>query len=60
MRRDVMDIDEMVRNKAKPSDERMVMGSGSDREGFRMKGSDIGLHYALVQQLPSDMELISD
>jgi hypothetical protein len=25
-----------------------------------MKGSDIGLHYALVQQLPSDMELISD
>ncbi|XP_048765443.2 uncharacterized protein LOC125673123 [Ostrea edulis] len=41
MRRDVTDIHEMVTNKAKTSNEYTVMLSGSDREGFRMKGSDV-------------------
>jgi hypothetical protein len=45
MRRDVVDIQEMVTNKGKRSDERMVMRSGSYREGFRMKGSDRDVMY---------------
>ncbi|XP_056014609.1 uncharacterized protein LOC125673327 [Ostrea edulis] len=45
MRRDVIDITEMVRNKARTSHQIMVMLSGSSREGFRMKGSDRDYMY---------------
>ncbi|XP_056016444.1 uncharacterized protein LOC130053352 [Ostrea edulis] len=41
MRRDVTDINEMVINKATKSHMNMRMWSGSYREGFRMKGSDV-------------------
>jgi hypothetical protein len=40
MRRDVVDIMEMVMNKGATSKQSIVMDSGSYREGFRMKGSD--------------------
>jgi hypothetical protein len=45
MRRDVVDIREMVTNKSRTSDARMVMLSGSRREGFRMKTSDRDYMY---------------
>ncbi|XP_056016241.1 uncharacterized protein LOC125674609 isoform X2 [Ostrea edulis] len=45
MRRDVVGINEMVRNKAIKSSQNMTLLSGSDREGFRMKGSDIDFMY---------------
>ncbi|XP_048769187.2 uncharacterized protein LOC125675502 [Ostrea edulis] len=45
VRRDVADICDMVRNQARTSNEIMEMRSGSDREGFRMKGSDIDTMY---------------
>jgi hypothetical protein len=41
MRRDVVYIYEMVGNKGRTSNVNIVMWSGSDREGFRMKGSDL-------------------
>jgi hypothetical protein len=41
MRRDVTDITEMLRNKASTSTQQIRMLSGSNREGFRMKGSDV-------------------
>jgi hypothetical protein len=40
-RRNVIDTCEMVRNKAASSDQNTMMTSGSDRKGFRMKGSDM-------------------
>ncbi|XP_056016964.1 uncharacterized protein LOC125676313 [Ostrea edulis] len=40
MRRDVADIYEMISNKANKSTHGIMMYSGSQREGFRMKGSD--------------------
>ncbi|XP_056016573.1 uncharacterized protein LOC125675336 [Ostrea edulis] len=40
MRRDLIDIAEMVRNKVMTSNQGIMMSSGSHREGFRMKGSD--------------------
>ncbi|XP_062572649.1 uncharacterized protein LOC134234589 [Saccostrea cucullata] len=40
MRRDVMDINEMVNNHIFTSEEGSTMVSGSEREGFRLKGSD--------------------
>ncbi|XP_056016635.1 uncharacterized protein LOC130053422 [Ostrea edulis] len=45
MRRDVIDIMEMVTNKARTSNQNTVMMSGSRREGFRMKGSDVDFMY---------------
>ncbi|XP_061166182.1 uncharacterized protein LOC133175076 [Saccostrea echinata] len=45
MRRDVMDTSEMMRNQVKISDENRVMLSGSQREGFRLKGSDMDLMF---------------
>ncbi|XP_056016639.1 uncharacterized protein LOC130053423 [Ostrea edulis] len=47
MRRDVTDIDEMVWNRVTRSNQNMMMLSGSRREGFRMKGSDIDIMYWL-------------
>ncbi|XP_062601822.1 uncharacterized protein LOC134263484 [Saccostrea cucullata] len=41
MRRDVVDIRDMVGNQMKTSDEESRMWSGSYKEGFRLKGSDI-------------------
>ncbi|XP_056016735.1 uncharacterized protein LOC125677234 [Ostrea edulis] len=41
IRRDVVDIEEIVRNKVRTSNQNMMMASGSHREGFRMKGSDV-------------------
>ncbi|XP_056016615.1 uncharacterized protein LOC125673122 [Ostrea edulis] len=40
VRRDVIDTMEMVTNKVRTSNENTVMLSGSQKEGFRMKGSD--------------------
>ncbi|XP_048769159.2 uncharacterized protein LOC125675478 [Ostrea edulis] len=45
MRRDMMDIEEMVKNKARKSNQQTSMLSGSEREGFRMKGSDMDAMY---------------
>ncbi|XP_056016726.1 uncharacterized protein LOC125673588 [Ostrea edulis] len=45
MRRDMIDISEMVRNRVTTSNQNMMMLSGSDREGFRMKGSDVDYMY---------------
>ncbi|XP_048732916.2 uncharacterized protein LOC125649415 [Ostrea edulis] len=41
MRRDMLDIKHMVRNKVTTNNRNTVMWSGSYREGFRMKGSDV-------------------
>ncbi|XP_062592536.1 uncharacterized protein LOC134253977 [Saccostrea cucullata] len=41
IRRDVMDFRDMVRNQVKSSHKFRLMVSGSQREGFRLKGSDI-------------------
>jgi hypothetical protein len=45
MRRELIDIDEMVRNKVATSDEDTMMTSGSYREGFRLKGSDVDIMF---------------
>ncbi|XP_056014757.1 uncharacterized protein LOC125674747 [Ostrea edulis] len=45
MRRDVIDIQEMVRNKANGSNPNMMLYSGSRREGFRIKGSDTDVMF---------------
>ncbi|XP_062600904.1 uncharacterized protein LOC134262520 [Saccostrea cucullata] len=45
MRRDVVDVRDMLINHVKTSDNRAVMFSGSHREGFRLKGSDADLMY---------------
>ncbi|XP_062593910.1 uncharacterized protein LOC134255410 [Saccostrea cucullata] len=45
MRRDVVDIRDMVGNQRRTSDEDSVMWSGSHREGFRLKESDIDVMY---------------
>jgi hypothetical protein len=50
MRRDVMDISEMVRNKARKHSGDMRMLSGSYREGFRMNGSDRDNMFWFPQQ----------
>ncbi|XP_056014769.1 uncharacterized protein LOC125673783 [Ostrea edulis] len=47
MRRDVIDIEEMVMNKVLTDCHIMEMRSGSEREGFRMKGSDIDTMYCI-------------
>jgi hypothetical protein len=58
MRRDVMDIHEMVRNKGRPHNTAREMPSGSHREGLRMRGSD--LDYALVSPTTSDLGVNSE
>ncbi|XP_065921416.1 uncharacterized protein [Magallana gigas] len=45
LRRETEDIMEMVDRQATPNDESIVMISGSQREGFRLKGSDVDLMY---------------
>ncbi|XP_062574835.1 uncharacterized protein LOC134236674 [Saccostrea cucullata] len=47
MRRDVVDIWEMVRNQVTTSDVFSMMVSGSYREGLRLKGSDVDTMYWL-------------
>ncbi|XP_062585024.1 uncharacterized protein LOC134246669 [Saccostrea cucullata] len=41
MRRDVVDLRDMVMNRGKTNKDQSVMISGSYREGFRLKGSDM-------------------
>ncbi|XP_062592534.1 uncharacterized protein LOC134253974 [Saccostrea cucullata] len=55
MRRDVMDIREMVVNQVKTSEELSEMVSGSYGEGLRLKGSDIDFMY-----WPNDHRVIWD
>ncbi|XP_062590677.1 uncharacterized protein LOC134252255 [Saccostrea cucullata] len=43
MRRDVVDILDMADNQGRASDVVRRMGSGSRREGFRLKGSDVDI-----------------
>ncbi|XP_062591790.1 uncharacterized protein LOC134253291 [Saccostrea cucullata] len=50
VKRDVMDISEMVGNHVKTSDEILEMVSGSYREGIKLKGSDIDTMYWLNNQ----------
>ncbi|XP_062616450.1 uncharacterized protein LOC134278146 [Saccostrea cucullata] len=45
MRRDVVDISEMVNNQVYPINGRRKMESGSQREGFRLEGSDTDMMY---------------
>jgi hypothetical protein len=45
MRRQLADITDMVRNRAITRNQVVVMKSGSNREGFRMKGSDLDSMY---------------
>jgi hypothetical protein len=45
MRRDVVDIKEMVENTGETSQSPRRMTSGCDREGFRLKGSDVDLMF---------------
>ncbi|XP_062618592.1 uncharacterized protein LOC134280185, partial [Saccostrea cucullata] len=45
MRRDVVDIRDMVENQRRTRDEVSVMVSGSYREGFRLEGSDVDFMY---------------
>ncbi|XP_061188882.1 uncharacterized protein LOC133197058 [Saccostrea echinata] len=40
MRRDLLNITELLWNRTKTNDENTIMTTGSKREGFRMKGSD--------------------
>nr|XP_022308595.1 uncharacterized protein LOC111114540 [Crassostrea virginica] len=41
IRRDVVDVTELLRNKVARTDGCIMMMSGSDREGFRLEGSDV-------------------
>ena len=43
IRRDVVDIYELLERKVKRSDQGVIMVSGSQREGFRFKNSDIDI-----------------
>ncbi|XP_062577134.1 uncharacterized protein LOC134239007 [Saccostrea cucullata] len=45
MRRDVVDISEMVNNQVNQINGRRMMKSGSQREGFRLEGSDTDMMY---------------
>ncbi|XP_048767889.2 uncharacterized protein LOC125674694 [Ostrea edulis] len=55
MRRDMMDIEEMVTNKARKSNQETSMLSGSYREGFRMKGSDMDTMYWFNERVIWDL-----
>ena len=45
IRRDVMDIAELLKHKEARTDDYLIMTSGSDREGFRLEGSDMDYMY---------------
>ncbi|XP_011418263.3 uncharacterized protein [Magallana gigas] len=45
IRRETTDITEMVERRVTPNDGVIQMISGSDREGFRLKGSDVDFMY---------------
>nr|XP_011429923.2 uncharacterized protein LOC105330056 isoform X2 [Crassostrea gigas] len=47
IRRETTDIEEMVDRRVEPNDGRKTMVSGSYREGFRLKGSDVDFMYWL-------------
>nr|XP_034313075.1 uncharacterized protein LOC117684549 [Crassostrea gigas] len=55
MRRETVDIKEMVERQLAPNDGTIQMLSGSDREGFRLKGSDVDHMY-----WPNDHRVIMD
>eukprot|EP00105_Crassostrea_gigas_P034985 XP_019919133.1 PREDICTED: uncharacterized protein LOC105318914 [Crassostrea gigas] len=55
IRRDTEDINEMVENRLITNDNLIRMMSGSRREGFRLKGSDIDTMY-----WPNDHRVIMD
>ncbi|XP_052697843.1 uncharacterized protein LOC128175950 isoform X2 [Crassostrea angulata] len=55
IRRETVDIHEMVRRRVTPYDWFIRMMSGSRREGFRLKGSDIDIMY-----WPNDHRVIMD
>nr|XP_034303419.1 uncharacterized protein LOC117681747 [Crassostrea gigas] len=54
-RRETDDIEEMVRRRVTPNDRIIRMVSGSYREGFRLKGSDVDFMY-----WPNDHRVIMD
>ena len=46
IRRDLVDITELLEHKVARTDEYVAMTSGSDREGFRLEGSDVdSMHW---------------
>ena len=45
IRRDVVDITELLEHKVARTEEYVTMRSGSDREGFRLEGSDVDYMY---------------
>nr|XP_022308597.1 uncharacterized protein LOC111114543 [Crassostrea virginica] len=45
IRRDLVDFTELLRHKESRTDEDIMMKSGSDREGFRLEGSDVDYMY---------------
>ena len=45
IRTETADISEMVRRRVAENDDLIEMGSGSRREGFRLKGSDVDLMF---------------
>ncbi|XP_078318057.1 uncharacterized protein LOC144620619 [Crassostrea virginica] len=47
IRSETVDIKEMVQRQVAENDEVIVMESGSMREGFRLKGSDVDIMYWL-------------
>ncbi|XP_052691131.1 uncharacterized protein LOC128169001 [Crassostrea angulata] len=55
IRRETVDIREMVRRQVAPNDEVIKMVSGSIREGFRLKGSDRDIMF-----WPNDHRVIMD
>ncbi|XP_065923774.1 uncharacterized protein [Magallana gigas] len=55
MRRETVDIKEMVERQLAPNDGTIQMLSGSDRQGFRLKGSDMEHMY-----WPNDHQVIMD
>ncbi|XP_061178409.1 uncharacterized protein LOC133187055 [Saccostrea echinata] len=55
MRRDMMDISEMMKNHVSKGDNISMMLSGSQREGFRLKGSDKDIMF-----WPNDHRVVWD
>jgi hypothetical protein len=47
MRRDVADIDDVMKNESANNNNAIIMWSGSNREGFRLEGSDIDVMFWL-------------
>nr|XP_034313010.1 uncharacterized protein LOC105341275 [Crassostrea gigas] len=55
IRRETADIKDMLDRQIQPDDEKIAMLSGSNREGFRLKGSDLDFMY-----WPNDHRVIID